>query len=190
MARLLKSQKEDIVNCVVKDTLRARRDKLKNDKEDFASLVYESVLTKEMRNYIAKAPEATYFPHSTNMYVKLLSASYEGRDLTLKNAKPFPYFLYQSQTEAFDSLPEETKARLFSLNADLVERQKAIDKDQRELRAKTRGVLNSVTTEKKLLEVWPEAIKYMTSPEVTSNLPQVTSSELNDLITIFENLEK
>ena len=93
MARLLKSQKEDIVNCVVKDTLRARRERLKKDKEDFASLVYESVVSKEMRSYISKSPEASYFPHLTNMYVKSLSASYEGRDLTLKNAKPFPYFL-------------------------------------------------------------------------------------------------
>lgn len=54
---------------------------------------------------------------------------------------------------------------------------------------KVNALLESVNTDKKLFEIWPEAKKYMPKPEPVAKLPTVRGDEVNKLIHCVKSSE-
>ena len=61
--------------------------------------------------------------------------------------------------------------------------------DFEEAIGKARILLASVTTVKKLMEIWPECQKYIPKPEPVAKLPTVRGDEVNKLIHCVKSSE-
>ena len=73
--------------------------------------------------------------------------------------------------------------RLAVLHSEMEVEQEAIDRLEESIKANVRACVNSVTTTKKLLEIWPEASELLPSGTgQKANLPAIQTDQLNTMI--------
>lgn len=157
-------------------------EQLRRAKEELEGVAYSAAFSPEERQRLNSAP-AGYFPERDGVY----GADEDGQVFFIRfdEKRRIPYENYQrglpvrifSDSDPYRKLVfnyEETKTRHDNLQGDL-------ELKRRDLRTKAMGVLNSVTTVAKLVEVWPEVSDFL--PEENSGpeggVPAVLISDLN-----------
>lgn len=211
MARLTKTIKEQIVaNAIAKSGILNREAKNKKARAKLADKCrIEHLGGKANLNKLIKAAELA---KESTLAVRNISNKFDGnfkasftqqsqitvafggmQDILYYNGETFsafnddkrvylypaPYGRYRTLAVAADHpLTKEWDA----INAE----QKIIDDIRDNISVNTWAILNSVTTDKKLIEVWPEALELIpkTASSPIANLPTADVKSLNDMIGI------
>jgi len=208
MSRLGKQMKEDIIDAVANDLHDARNDDLLKLENVLANQILDQEIGAVNMKKMASLP-ANYFQTTTTIDVKVKQTAKEKKDKKEDGIK-MPRFIISSWKHdpryKFDNGYGSNdinmgKARIVPqglMYGDIVLEKKdplllALQKYQKDRQVFAKEVLaaiagvntmvESVTTVKKLLEVWPEATRYIPKPEVVAKLPTVRAEDVNKLIT-------
>ena len=203
MSRLSKQVKQDITDAVADDIHNKRNEELLKLEHTLANQILDRAIgASNMRKM--KALPLDYFQTDTNISVKFtvkkdetdtvplkrfsisdwkrqaryrFNSGYIDDALNLGKSRPVPQWLHYGQITLDKDSP---------LLAALKKYGKDREKFSEEVLAaiaKVETLLASVTTDKKLFEIWPEAKKYMPKPEPVAKLPTVRGEDVNDLIS-------
>ena len=174
MGRLTKAEKENIVDRAVADVTKAKEQKLQERLYSVSLKIYDSRFTKEQKDLMAKLPNGWLHSVTRIQVTGLRHRNWEY--LKFKNAVRSTYAMSCGlfAPELDSSLVEEL--------IKVCEDKDSFDKEKRVLRKKLNDLLLTITTEKKLTEVWPEGTKYLTPCDSTENLPAITSKEVVELM--------
>lgn len=173
--------RDKIVDAVVDDVLKPRRDQQQSQRERFADEVYAGVVG-EHEATMKRLPSG-YCDVSRSVSVEVTQkGDPRGRryHLGLSNDRLVPAFArYQPILEVrADSAIAERLAALES-------EKESIDRDAVELRAKVMQVVRSASTVAKLIEIWPEVKPYLPPEAIQTdvvNLPAVVVAQLNNVL--------
>lgn len=205
--RLTKAVKEDILNSVLNRTLGDREIAQRERKKQLAERVYQVIFSADERALLASLPEG-WAPniHTFNVAFDLdllgdkelvEKVRDEGiRDalrikrwvdelrLELPSCRRIPYANHYSTFK----LSEEQGLEIAPAVEATLREAVAISISKRDLRNKIEALLAQCSTDKKLLEFWPEAAQYLPEElkQSPSYLPAVTAKELNDLIAVLK----
>jgi hypothetical protein len=170
MGRLTKDEKENIAYRAVADVTKAKEQKLQERLYSVSLKIYNSLFTKEQKDLMAKLPDG-WLQYETSIRVNKLQYR-RCEYLKFKNAVRSTYAMScgLNANDLDSSLVEEL--------IKVYEDKDSFDKEKRVLRGKLDNLLSTITTEKKLTEVWPEGTKYLTPCDSTENLPSITSKEV------------
>jgi len=171
--RLTNFIREQILAAVLKHAFEAREKDLKERKQAFAKEIYNDIYPPKVRAAMAALPEG-FLPTSDYLKVSFEGGSYTrvdfGESLPIANdhmysaAKVYP--------------PEHPfTARFIALDRE----EKDLKREKDEAKNNAKAVLESVTTVKKLIDVWPE-IETFARPyaaESTSRAVALPVRELN-----------
>lgn len=187
MSRLTQSKRDEIVNAVIKESISDKLAKLKEERFKFADKIYDTFMTPEIKDYMSSAPnDKQFFEYGTGMCINSLTGRYN--HLYLKNGKPFPCYMRSDLSDLFNDLDPDVRKGLCAEYKKLNDKEVKYSKARNDLAVKVRGVVNSVTTEKRLLEVWPEAIKYFNVTVVDTNLPAIAAEDLTKYIKTVKEI--
>lgn len=103
-------------------------------------------------------------------------ASYTSRLPVKRNNVPAP--MPASAVHQFTIYPED--GELYDTAMSLLEKTRKMVDEYSTLEREVNSILSAVTTEKRLCEIWPEAVKYLPKDGAEpKSLPMVTASKLN-----------
>lgn len=177
--RLTKAVKEEIVKAVIKKTF-AEKDKDHKEKEfDLADLMYRSRYSEKDIAFMKSAPDGAFL-YSGLIRVEKIGVTY-WREFRFREARR----VFHRTNLENHMVSSDTWEALKQAVVDLDKARDLIEEQKKALRRTTNAILNSVTTEKRLIEVWPEVLQYCAFTEETVNLPAVISGDLNDMIVRF-----
>lgn len=160
----------------------------KSAAEVSAKLAYEAAFTKDTRKILTEAAPGMFpFASSARIRIENSPGNYYDKDFTFGENKPVPFRnSYHGGNQFAAVIPgdhplakalkawEEAKKELEIAQQQLREEKSAT-------RRKLETVINSVTTVKRLVEVWPEVQEFL--PEVVSGndggVPAVLIADLN-----------
>lgn len=171
--RLTLKMKEQIINNVVHSTLNRRRKKLHADQDAFGDAVYKHLFGEHAKLLIT-APNG-FFAKQNGIKVKFGDRI---TSVTFSELKPIPHAATGFRTYHQYPHGHSLSQRFIRLDR----RNQKISKDKRELENTVRATLSKITTDKKLLEIWPEAEKYLPKKTTSENLPAVPVANLNTMI--------
>ncbi len=174
MGRLTKAEKENIVDRAVVDVTKVKEQKLQERLYKASMRIYDSLFTKEQKDLMAKLPDGWLHSVTSIQVTGLQRLSWEY--LKFKNAVRSTYAMCCgfNATDLGSGLAEEL--------IKVYEDKDSFDKENRVLRGKLNNLLSTITSEKKLTEVWTEGTKYLTPCDSTENLPSITSKEVVELM--------
>lgn len=179
MAKLTKAEKEAIINRAVKDVFEKKFQRLKEQEYKLSLEAYDSLYSQEEKDLIKKLPDR-WLHHCTTLGLGYVDGSY--RNLQFKNAVKVTYDIYNSSSS---SIKDKLSSALNSKLTNLYDKKAALEGKERLLLKKLSALVMPITTDNKLVEVWPEGVKYMTPIDKSENLPSVTSKEVVDLMKAF-----
>lgn len=145
--------RDRIISKIMSEKFDKKIETIMSNEAAFATVVYESI---EGINKIAKMP-VDWFVCSSR-FTAYFNGEISHQIMITK--KPIPYFIWNSGIKFALEHPL-TQQRI-------VMKQEAHDfaLEQKALREELKKVLYSVTTDKRLLDIWPEATKWLPSPTV------------------------
>lgn len=190
MAKLTKIQKDEIIDRALKDTFEVRRQLLIRDKNLAAHALYEAIFPKEMRDKM-KALPAGWLPTTTVLRINNFKnpPTPEPAPYLYKRFSIEPAVLITAEIQLDDiTINYSNEAEAFAVEG-LVSIISAIDNlgsERGELKSAIQQLIYPVTTEKRLIEIWPEGVKYMTPINTAENLPAVTSTQVVELMAKFK----
>lgn len=207
--RLTKAVKEDILNSVINRTLGDRKTALRLKEEQLAELVYQVIYTADDRALMMSLPQGWLGEvHTMNIKFDLSvlgdpklvqdvkSDKFERGTINIK-----PYYgselrmrftscrrVPMKDHHRTQELNEEQARKIAGPAAEVLRESIAIEISRRDLSNKIEALLAQCSTDKKLLEFWPEAAQYLPEElkQSPSYLPAVTAKELNDLIAVLK----
>lgn len=174
MGRLTKAEKENIVDRAVADVTKVKEQKPQNRLYKVSTKIYDSLFTKEQKDLMAKLPDGWLRSETSLRVNRLHHRNWEY--LKFKNAvlSTCAMSCGLNSTDLGRGLVEEL--------IKVYEDKDSFDKEKRVLRGKLDNLLSTITSEKKLTEIWPEGTKYLTPRDSTENLPSITSKEVVELM--------
>jgi len=167
--RLNKELRKQIENALIEKQFGPKRKKLTRRFENFADEIYRHAHPPKTRELMDSLPEGflattdrvpTHFTGLMRVHLRMTTAR---RFAAIDAHRAQEYAKDTPQWRKFNAL---TQAR------------RALGDTEDETRREIRAVLHSVTTVKKLLEVWPEASPYVPT-ETAPQLPAVSTEALN-----------
>ncbi|CCG43362.1 Nmad5 family putative nucleotide modification protein [Magnetospirillum molischianum] len=173
MNKLTNFDRDQIVGAVLKDAFDARNQAHQDEGYALGMSIYADVFGEKMIGQMNALPDG-WLPTIKVVKVMIAGAWTElvlsdfVRVLASRNGHCLKSY------EATDPLAERFTA--WANAGEEIRVQKS------ELRNKVRALVYSVTTVKKLIEVWPEAVNYLPKKTVPVKLPAVCGSDLNSLI--------
>lgn len=183
--RLTIAMKDQIVNRVMSDTIYKKRDEL-NIKEKLLGDSLVSSLYAPYQEAIAKLP-STAFRKSTEIRVQFTSKAHTTTSSTYITTKEYKSFYNQLQFET------DNKSEVAEMIYAIRNSRRNLEEQEKQLRKDLQQVLNSVTTVKRLYDIWPEG-KQWTDAVFTAfaaaekaKLPMVTTDNLNKKLCILLN---
>lgn len=174
MGRLTKAEKELIVDRAVVDVTKVKEQKLQERLYKASMRIYDSLFTKEQKDLMAKLPDGWLCSETSIRVNRLQYRSWEY--LKFKNAVRSTYAMSCGLNA------EDLGSGLVEELIEVYEDKDSFDKEKRVLRGKLNNLLSTITSEKKLTEVWPEGTKYLTPCDSPENLPSITSKEVVELM--------
>lgn len=184
--RLTKDIKEKIIANVLK-TLDARKEKLMDEGKALAELIYNTLVPPEMQAIMAQLP--TEYFYTSNIINVCLNGEYarfdlEGRCVRSHLQFDAPKLLPQSMLSLVH-ISEKEHQEAYTAAKHYEQWCKRFRIDYLKLRSLTENMVNSVTTDKRLVEIWPEATKYIPPMESapSDNPLMVLPNQINDMIT-------
>lgn len=171
MSKLLVGHKEAIRNSVIAKTFEDRWTNLEKEKQQ----LFQECLSNHIRPHRASWAKIPNNWKDRTVGVSIQVGS-ERHYLPAEKECFVPADFYGKKMPANSLLGKKIIA--LSRKAD------KLCKDERELKQKTNAVLNSCTTIKKLIKVWPEAVQHydFAAEGNITNLPAVRGKDLNALI--------
>jgi|LGVF01.2.fsa_nt_gb hypothetical protein len=171
--RLTKNTKQQILANVLSKTFKRRADRLEKDGQALGDAVYKD-LFDDHKTLMEAMPEGFLYQES-GIKVKF-GAGVQYVNFSTRQRLPHKASLYGAfHAYNCDHVLSKTSERL-------VNRQDKLSADRNELKHKVRAILNSATTDKRLLEVWPEVEPFLPKKEETKNLPAIPVADLNSMI--------
>lgn len=185
--RLTNSMRDDIVRRVLKFKFEAPEKALKAEGNKLFGKIYD-LLLGEHKAAIEKMP-AHWFPQLQSFVVDL-------DDATHVIEADYPRRLPGNLPRRFDAVKHRTRTdRAWSWSTDEAGDYKGVfkllepharklielDAEREALRAKLKALVYSVTTVKKLYEVWPELAEIVPMPEDTTNTGTALTVSVADL---------
>lgn len=171
--RLNKELKEDILDALIARTFSKKRDALRKARKDFALELYNSLYPPEMLARMKALPDGFF---RTTLSLRVNDDSWQGKEYKFDDPKIIAA-CHNGKLE---------KSQIGPAMYDKHEKQ--IDKERKlktaidEASAKAMSVMNSVSTVKRLIEVWPD-IKKIAEPfdigVASINVPAIRIEELN-----------
>lgn len=170
--RLTNAIKESIVSKMRKELFEKRQEKARKRTTKLADNIYHAIHTEEETNYMLMAPDGA-FAYRTSIYARFASGG-----VSFGLSKAFPFFSrYDGQTQHIS-----VDSSFYAEYNAIKKTEDKIRKDIQKLHDSTWGILNSVTTVKKLIEVWPDVEPYLPENKQIPNLPAIPVGELNVLL--------
>lgn len=173
MGRLTKSEKELIIERALKDVFKTKEDKLELEGKKLADQMYLTLYTDSEKELLNKSPKK-WFNHVTNCSC-YINGCYT--QMKFSGAKAITADKY-GDTFSTQLLPKELSDKLVAWR----DKRDQLNKDKKSLNSKLNSLVMPITTEKKLIEVWPDGAKYLTPCDKTENLPAITSKEVTELM--------
>ena len=172
------------MRAVVADTFKAQQEKVKKLRSALVAATYEHLYSKDLQKAmedLQKKSGGIAFKDSTSLYV-YFSGKYQYFELDEPRLMTYaePQSRYIKAGIPLYEQWEKYEAAASALNT-----------EKKELRTKVNAIVDSVTTVKKLLEVWPEAVTWIDSiadSEDFAPVPAVAVESVNELIS--KNKEK
>ena len=172
-----------------------KRKEFKAEEDKLRHMAYEAVFSKKLIEKMEAMP-AGWMPDATGVTVRVMDPKDENnftdevvswRDDTQDNngVRRIPFKFYHSHAFAA-VIPSDhpyivEKRRIRSVEQDLQEEEKKLREEKRSARAKVERVISSVTTVKRLLEIWPAVQEFL--PEMVSGdgggVPALIIEDLN-----------
>lgn len=172
--KLDRQSRKLLLDAILKDRFEAEEAALRADQAALAEDIYNLTYTEAQRAAMEQFPEG-FFYRSSTVYFDIGG---DWRDLELQKERPVSA-VNRYQTSVAPSFAKSSPIGKRFLN--LEKREQAIEESKYELAAQIRAVLNSVTTLKRLIAVWPEVEVYVlrlfpSGVEKTSALVPSTSA--------------
>lgn len=152
--KLTKEMKERMSSLILTAKFEAEEKDLDKTYNEIGDAIYSAVSGIEK---LTELPGA-WFPS-----INQINCSFAGLRgyVPLSAYRPAPYFLYDKRQDFPFEHPFSVKFRAYhDALANLAER-------KREVKMEIKGVLQGVNTDKQLLAIWPEAIKWLPSTQVS-----------------------
>ncbi len=175
--RLTKDLKSEIVANAIRSTFKDRLAAMESDKSDFADEVYRFVVG-EHEQAINDLPEG--FFSRTKTIRAFFGDNNNPEEFNMTEVRRTPYLLGPrwssdsmriKDTKIVEALKKLSKKRI------------QLNKDIDTLKTTLNGVVNSVSTIKRLQEVWPESTPFIPAwAKEEKNLPAVIAKDINQLI--------
>lgn len=174
MSRILTNDMRDkIVTNVLKATFDERNQVHKQQGHDIALAFYTDVFGAKMIADMNAIPNG-WLPTVQKFSIKVAG---EWAEIHLAEFMRVP----ATKTGGCWAVYEATH-ELVDLYAAWKNAEDDLKKQKGELKVKVRALLDSVTTIKKLLEAWPEAVDYLPPPPAPTAVPAIRADELNATI--------
>lgn len=182
--RLTKEMREDIVANVVKSTFAKRASAIEKENQEIAEMIYKEVVGDHILS-VSCLPDG-FMPTVKEIIVYVGPRWNEKKTFEMLDRKRFPNQFIKDYLKAYkpsEGNPDLSASLIKKISSHMLKIDK-INEDKDNLRSSVRSIVQSVTTIKSLLEVWPEATKYI--PErVTKEpkqLPALPIADLNEMI--------
>lgn len=184
--KLTNSMRDMIENRLVKGKFEKEEAQLKEKMRKIGDKFYKDLYTPSQLKLLASLP-STWCIERSEFYVHIDGQGTSRITLT----KPMRLHIGGESAYRYH---EANIYKIYEATHPLVEeRRQARDEidnlatARKELRMQVRGVLNSVTTLGKLVEVWPEIQSYITdlwTPPASAGVPAVVIEDLNKLLNL------
>ena len=151
MTRLTNAQRERIVAAAIRNTFQKRETEIKEGKAKLGEAIRIAILGKHRKAYEALPTE--WHSERKGIYVtgyREHKYSYRSNAFLIDGPSPLGSI-------PLDDLPARVKARVVALG----QKEDALEFDKDSLSSKVRGTVYAATTEKALLDAWPEAKDFM-----------------------------
>lgn len=172
--KLTTAMKDRIVESIMKDTFTSREQSILSEKTSLGEAIYADFYGQYKTKMMA-LPECMFLQKST------FSIKIEG--------DRFTYDLPVSSTRRFGKCHDYgnmyiAKDHPFAAAyRDIERKENVLVSDKTALRQTLKSTIYPVTTDKRLVEIWPDAEKYIPrTPAAMANLPAVRCDELNEMI--------
>jgi len=188
MTKLNTAIRDAIVNnACVKSGLDAQRQQITQDRVAWSNTVrrHHNGISDEEIEVITKAVMKAVNKLPDNMRRDTVHLTYTRSTESANIAGASVYLTYGEDKPTAQGKPTITADNpLTQQFYDIETRSKACEDARADLRAQVRAMVNSVTTVKRLLDMWPEAAELMPDnlAPTKTNLPAVVVSDLNALI--------
>lgn len=163
-----------ILDRALKHGFEKNRELLKRAEKAFGEMAYNDIYSKKVRDLMQALPTG-YLPETSNLLCRF--GSTEGR-LSFEKEKRVPakHDRYSAVAKIFPGDHKLTQQYL-----DLSKQQKELNAQYKETREQIKAILYSVTTLKRLQEVWPECEPFIKDMLITKKpaLPAVPVKEVN-----------
>lgn len=183
--RLTNSVRVAVIESVLANTFKEKNEALEKHEADIAARIYALVVGG--RKPIMDSLPKDYFMHTNTFELAIDGYTDDERPrrmrLRMDTYQPMPAYVGPgSYLQILTLKPDHVLARMC---LDLEAERDRVRDASLALSERLRGVVYSVGTVEKLLEVWPEAKTYLPAEvfaEKTANLPAVLAAELNAAI--------
>ena len=170
--RLTNEHRAAIRRQVIGDRFQKRQREIDDRRKSIADRIYERALTEAQRKAMVDLPES-FFAWRTTISLQL-GAEYT--NLTMSEQRPIPYDRHRNTFAALGARDPITKEY-----QETTRDARRLRVDEREMFANVKSVLDSVTTDNRLIEEWPEIekiVRRVVQPK-TKLLPAVQMEKLN-----------
>jgi hypothetical protein len=162
--------REEILTALLNHAFGAQEKELLQQENALADEMYNDLYTQEERDFMEKVGSKRFY---TTAYLNYESDSFGWGRLQLDE----PKFEMPKNTRYSGKLLEKIKVYRDAYAT--------LGKVKSSARDEAQGILNSVTTAKRLIEVWPEIASFVPTEQATSrNLPALQVDELNRILGV------
>ena len=172
--KLTNAMKDRIITSILNSTFEAREAAIQSDRHTLADLIYHDFYDQYI-SAMKKLPETFFCQKSSIGVVFASSGCRECLDMpgTKLTAKIHEWSGF--------NFPEDHR---FTADFRAIQaKESALSKDRKTLHDTLKSIILPVTTDKRLVEVWPDAEKWIPrTPAAMSNLPAVRPEDINALI--------
>ena len=176
MAVLTKNIKATILANALDKTFKARSDAIDAFFCELGEAVYAATFTPSTQKKMKALPEG-FLPS-----VDCIRVSFSGESIFL-DLKEERLVSYDVKNNWAPVMVFNKKHLLTKAFKDLAKSRDRLEKDESDLRRQIGALLRPITTEKKLLRVWPEAAAFFPPKKNEDYLPAVRPEDVNNMIS-------
>ena len=179
MTRLTQSMRDTIERRLLDHRFAAEEKAIKEERAALGEAVYRDLYPKKVLDQMEALPNG-WLPESQSISVRFGDGIGNYQGFRFEQSRRL-----QERHEGTAKVYDE-KAPLAKRYAALKDREAALKSDTQEASKKARAVLNSVTTLKRLVEVWPEVAPFVKGlgDDGSKGVPAVPIKELNETLNL------
>jgi hypothetical protein len=170
--KLTNTMKERIIKSIMKETFAEREKAVDAEKTKLADAVYAGFYGRYQKQMQA-LPESFFLQRST---VKL-NVGGSAREIRMSTTRRV------GKLHEYNCFDLDQSSHFITSYKEIEAKARTIENDRAALESTFKAVILPITTDKRLVEVWPDAEKYIPrTPAAMSNLPAIRPEDLNSMI--------